>query len=127
MINWHVVTKRKFPFQFPDGYNPHTDGCGFTDGKYQRLLLPFFHTEEVTVDEYDGAYFDAAQVKALEQKLVWALERFEKAPSQWNGFDVASAEMVVFTRSVILDTLTKTIDMARVVRRIGGLLVFTGD
>jgi hypothetical protein len=127
MIDWHVVTKRKSPLQFPDGYDSHKDGCSFTDWKYQRLLLPLFQTAEVTVDEYDGAYFNAAQVKELEQRLVWALERFEKAPSHWEGFELASVEMVVYERSVIVQTLAKTIEMARVVRRIGGLLVFRGD
>lgn len=112
---------------FPPGYDQQTDGCCFPDWSYQGALLVHFQTGSVIVDEYDGGLFKGADLGYLQKWLSWALDRYEGAPDSIDHLDLSSFESVPLKRDVIVQVLSKTLEMIKQAKERNACLVFLGD
>ncbi|MDX2007124.1 MAG: hypothetical protein SFU83_17940 [Meiothermus sp.] len=130
MIDWKVMTQEMTQIgeilAFPPGYDQQRDGCCFPDWSYQGALLVHFQTGSVMV-EYDGGLFKGADLGYLQKSLSWTLDRYEGAPDSINHLDLSSFESVPLKRDVIVQILSKTLEMNQQAKELNACLVFSGD
>jgi hypothetical protein len=79
MIDWQVIVNG----EFPAGWDPRVDGCGFPDFAMQYYLLPFFDVGEQPIDEYGGTVFEAGDLRRLHAHLTWRRDYLEAKQEPW--------------------------------------------
>ena len=115
--------------KYPEGWDPHRDGCWFSDFAQQEFLLPYFDVGGQPIDPYDGGVYSAEDLRRLRRRLCYWRPFFEAKPPTWTVVDssVQSDQPMKLMRQEILAVLDKTVNMVDRALAIGGAIVFGGD
>ena len=127
MISWHIEVNDKTSKQYY-----------FPDFQYQELLLPYFGTGKIEIDEYGRTEYQGEELERLVTRLKHSYDYFEAKTIQW---EIVETEFIgeirndsrpvsirkFFKRQVVLQLLDNIIQMGTNAQSVNGMLVFLGD
>ena len=112
---------------------------GFPDFHYQELLLPYFGTGKVEVDEYGRTEYNGEELDRLLLRIRHIYDYFEAAPAVWeivrrDYYEASGVDRVpnavtalTFERIAVLQILDQIIDAIVLAQNGNGTLIFFGD
>ena len=128
MISWHIEIGTQ-----------QSDSYWFPDFHYQELLLPYFGTGKIEVDEYGKTEYHGEELDRLLARLTYSYTYFEAKAISWevirtqcchpgdNKNNPGSVDKFTFKRKIILQLLDNMIEMIAEAKASKGGLVFLGD
>lgn len=129
MISWRVEVQVSKGEKYPKGWDTQADDCFFPDYDHQEFLLPFFDVGDEIIDECGLTVFHVSDLQRLEKRLASYLKIFAATSEEWSVRSTmwGKSSQIHIQRSVVLELIEKTLNMARYAISINGTMEFFGD